>query len=118
MRVLLNHCSSHRPAASGYLAPLLVAAGAQQLCVELGEVLRLGRRHPVVAPEVAGLAFNSTLFVGFVGRAKLAGELPVRAEGNKALGFFPAEPPQDLLDRQFEVVVAHHSETPPKKWNA
>ena len=90
MRALLDHRRSHRLSVPGDLAPFILATGGQQLRVELREVPRLRHRHPVVAPEVAGLAFDAALFVRFVRRAELALEAPVRAEGDEARGLLAA----------------------------
>jgi hypothetical protein len=48
---------------AGDVTPLAISAAGQQLGVELVEVPRLRNRHPVIAPEVAGLAFDSALGV-------------------------------------------------------
>jgi hypothetical protein len=66
-----DHRYTHRLTASGDLTPFILAAGGEQLRIEIGEVARLRHRHPVIAPEVAGLAFDAALFVSFVRRAKL-----------------------------------------------
>src|SRR5712691_5969359 len=62
------------------------------------------------APEVAGLAFNTAFFVGFVGRAKLTLEPPVGAERDEACGLLPAKAAQDLLHRGFQVVISQNPE--------
>jgi hypothetical protein len=55
----------------GDLAPLVISAGGRRLRIEFVEVPRLGNRHPVIAPEVAGLALDAAFFVRFGGRAEV-----------------------------------------------
>src|ERR1700730_16085794 len=100
-----DHRRAHRLTASGDLAPFILATGGEQLRVEIGKVTRLRHRHPMIAPEVAGLAFDAALFVSFVGRAKLARKPPVRAKRDEARGFLAPIAAQDLLHRAFQVVV-------------
>jgi hypothetical protein len=50
---------AHRLALSGDLAAFICAAGGEQLCVEIFEIARFRQRDPVVAPKVAGLAFDA-----------------------------------------------------------
>src|SRR5229473_5389688 len=96
-----NHRHAHRLTASGDLAPFILATGGEHLRVEIGEVARLRHRHPVIAPEVAGLAFDAALFVSFVRRAKLARKSPVRAERDEARGFLAPIAAQDLSSPRF-----------------
>ena len=77
MRSFLDHRRSYRLATPGDLARFIFAAPGEQLRVQFRKVPRLRHRHPVIAPEVAGLAFDAALFVRFVGRAELARKAPV-----------------------------------------
>jgi hypothetical protein len=65
-----DHRRPHRLAVSCDLAPFILLAGGEQLGVQFRQIPRLRQRHPVVAPEVAGLAFNTAFFVGFVRRVQ------------------------------------------------
>ena len=62
----------HLLLASGDLALFVGAAGGEQLRVELFQLSRFRQRHPVIAPEVAGFAFNPAFFVRFPRIAKVA----------------------------------------------
>src|SRR5579863_1505091 len=66
MRAFFDHQRAHRPALPSDLTSFVGAAGGQQLCVEIFEIARFRHRHPVVAPEVAGLALDAALFVRLV----------------------------------------------------
>src|SRR5580700_1677548 len=105
MPALLEHQCAHRRAAAGDLAPLVLAAGSQELYVEVRQVTRLGYRHPVVAPKVADFALDPPFFVGFLGRAELALEAPMRAEGDEARSLLAAMTAQDLLYCASQVIV-------------
>lgn len=78
---------------SSYLSVLICAAGGQLQRVELGKIAGIRQRYPVIAPEVTGFAFDATLLVRFLGRAELALETPVRAEGDEACGLLAAIAP-------------------------
>src|SRR5258708_2948820 len=110
-----DHRRAHQLTASGDLALFILATGGEQLRIEAGEVRRLRQRHPVIAPEVAGLAFDAALFVSFVGRAELARKPPVRAERDEARGFLATIAAQDLLHRAFQVVVPEEAANSAKK---
>src|SRR5215469_10646768 len=106
MGALLDHQRPYRLLASGNQAPLILLASGVQLRVKFSEVPRFRHRHPVVTPEVARLAFDAAFFVWFGRRAKLALEVPVRAESDEPCGFLASVAAQDLLYRALQVVVA------------
>jgi hypothetical protein len=62
MRVFFDHQRAHLATLSRDQAPLVLMAGREQLRVEVGEIARLRYRHPVVAPEVPGLALDAAFF--------------------------------------------------------
>jgi hypothetical protein len=99
---------------AGDLAPLVISAAGQQLRVELLEVPRLRDRHPAIAPEVAGLALDPALLVRFRRRAKVALEVPVRAERDEARGLFALLAAQDLLYCTLQVVISKQPKTAAK----
>ena len=61
MRAFLDHQRSHRPIAPSDLTSFVGATGGEQLGVEVIEIARFRQRHPVIAPEVAGFAFDPAL---------------------------------------------------------
>jgi hypothetical protein len=61
LRAFFDHQRAHRPALPSDLTSFVGAAGGHQLCVEILEIARFRQRHPVVAPEVAGLALDAAL---------------------------------------------------------
>jgi hypothetical protein len=67
MRAFFYHQGSHRPALPGNLTPFFLVADGEQVRVQIIEIARLGQGYPVIAPEVAGLAFDPALLVGLVG---------------------------------------------------
>src|SRR5580698_1106415 len=69
-------------------------------------------RDPVVAPEVANLAFHATLLVAFTGSTELARVTPVRPKGDEPAGFFTPLPAQNLLYRRTEIVISQPVEDP------
>ena len=84
------------------------------VCVEFLEIAGSWQWHPVIAPKVTYFTLDSAFFLWFLGRAKFAGETPVRTEGNEACGFFTAIAAQDLFYRSLEIVVAQGTEDPAK----
>jgi len=74
LRAFFDHQRAHRLALPSDLTSFVGAAGGQQLCVETLEIARLRHRHPVVAPEVSGLALDAALFVRLLRRAELTAE--------------------------------------------
>ncbi len=64
----------------------------------------------MVAPEVAALALNATLFMTLARRAELGRKPPVRAERHETHRLLPPVAPQDLAHRTRQVVVAQQPE--------
>src|ERR1700752_2796253 len=99
---------------SGDLTPLVFVTGGQQLSVELVEVPRVRQRHPVIAPEVAGLALDPTLLVRFCRGTKIALEAPVRAKRDEPRRLLPPMGGQHVLHRTLKVVVSEQPKDPAK----
>ena len=70
MGSFLDQSRAHRLTVSGDLASFILATGGEQLRVEFGQVTCFGDRHPVITPEVAGLALDPALLVRLRRRAK------------------------------------------------
>src|SRR5271163_1183786 len=102
MRAFLDHQRSDLLLASGDLALFAGAAAGEQLRIELLQVSCLWQRYPVIAPEVAGLAFDPAFLVRFRRVAKVAVEPPVRAEGDEARSLLAPMAAQDLLYRTLQ----------------
>ena len=80
-------------------------AQRQHLLVQLIEIRRYRNGHPVIAPEIAGFAFDPALFMAGTGRAELARESPVRPESDEPGRFFPAESTENLLHSGRKIVI-------------
>jgi hypothetical protein len=65
MRTLLDHHRAHRFVVAGDHPRFIGAAGGHQLCIEFREIPGFRERHPVVSPEIAGLALDAAFFVWF-----------------------------------------------------
>src|SRR5215469_1295754 len=89
-------------------------AGAEQLRVEFLQIPRFRHRHPMIAPEVTGLALDPAFLVRLRRCAEVALETPVRAGGDKARGFLAAMAAQNLPHRALEVVVSEQSKNSTK----
>ena len=114
LRAFHQRRHAHWLAIAGDLALFILATGAQQLCVEFLEIAGSWQRHPMIAPKVTYFTLDSAFFLWFLGRAKFAGEAPVRTEGNESCGFFTAIAAQDLFYRGLEIVVAQSAENAAK----
>src|ERR1700728_4511668 len=105
-----KHRRAHRLRTSGQNAVLILAAAPLQVCVQLIEVTSFGKRHPVVAAEVASFPFHAALLVATGRVAKLALKAPVRAKRNETAGLLAAISAQHLLHRTLQVVVTQRAE--------
>ena len=70
------------------------------------------QRHQVVPPEVSALLFHAALLIAAPGRAELALESAVRAEGDESLCLLPLMAAQNLLHRALQIVETQHPEYP------
>lgn len=89
---------------------LIFATAPLQIYVQLVQVTRFGKRHPVVAPEVSAFPFNTALLVAAGRVAELALKPPVRSEGDETACLLAAMSAQDLLYGTLQVVIAKHAE--------
>src|SRR6202012_331133 len=96
MRAFFDHRRADGLGMSGDLTPLVFMTGGQQLGVEIIKIPCVWQRYPVIAPEVAGFAFNPAFFVRFPRVAKVTREAPVRAEGDEARGLLAPMALQNL----------------------
>src|ERR1700730_4105089 len=88
--------------------------GGGKQSVQLRQVPGAGHRHPVVAAEVADLAFNAALFVALAGSADAGGVGPVGPKGDEALCLFATISTQDPSHRTGQVVIAQRMKDPAK----
>ncbi|HEY5213440.1 MAG TPA: hypothetical protein VIJ38_10530 [Acidobacteriaceae bacterium] len=84
--------------------------GGGESLVQRREVPGAGHRHPVVAAEVADLAFDAALFVALAGSAERGSVAPVRSEGDEALCLFAVVSTQNPAHRTGQVVIAQRME--------
>jgi hypothetical protein len=90
---------------------ILLLEGADTL-VELGQARHVGHGAEMVAPEEPDLAFDPALLVGALhpGQAVPGSEPVVLVKGRPAFGLLALPAAEDdLLDRDLQVVVAHHA---------
>ena len=80
MHSLELHCRAHRVFLASDVARVLFEAATTQVRVELIPIIELRYRRPVVAAEVAHLAFYTAFLVSSSRIAELGVESPVRAK--------------------------------------
>src|SRR4051794_5713867 len=78
-------------------ALLVLLACRCELTIEFRQVTGPRNRHPVVAPEIAGLRLDATLLLRLGWRAEFRFKAPVRTESNKPRRLFPPRAAHDLL---------------------
>src|SRR5262249_36874077 len=77
----------------------------QQRFIQRRERRCLWHGHKMIAAKEAGFAFNTALLVPFTRRAKRGVILPMRAEGDEAVGLLASPTAKNFLYRARQIVV-------------
>src|SRR5947199_2456321 len=72
------------------------------------------QRHQIVPAEMPALLFHAALLIAAPGRAELALESAMRAEGDESLRLFSLVTAQNLLHRTLQIVESQDGEDPTK----
>ncbi len=94
------HPNTNRMCFAGDVTFLLLAATRQQVVVQLFPIRELRDRRPVIAAEVADLAFHTAFLVSTARIAKFRLKTPMRAKHDEPFCLLTLVTPKDLPHRQ------------------